>query len=161
MISVFLAATFFHAFLILGESPVKTGQLDFKPDIEAVETLVQIGKYHLNFKFVKGSDLTVLLEAGGGMDSNEWNRIAPALAQKTGATVVSYDRAGFGKSDLPENKHDMKEEIGWLWQGLQKLKLNENLILVGHSFGGWMIRLFASEHSGCCSGNGLCRSLYQ
>lgn len=113
---------------------------------EAVETLVQVGKYRLNFRVIEGGSLTILLEAGGGMDSREWNRIAPELAHKTGATVVSYDRAGFGKSDLPETPHDMREEVDWLWQGLQKLGLDKELILVGHSFGGWMIRLFSSEH---------------
>jgi pimeloyl-ACP methyl ester carboxylesterase/predicted alpha/beta superfamily hydrolase len=115
-------------------------------EIEAVETLVQVGKYHLNFKVIEGWDLTILLEAGGGMNSGEWNNLAPELARKTGATIVSYDRAGFGKSDLPETPHDMSEEVEWLWQGLQKLDLNKNLVLVGHSFGGWMIRLFESEH---------------
>jgi 3-oxoadipate enol-lactonase len=113
---------------------------------EAVETLVQVGKYRLNFQVIEGGSLTILLEAGGGMDSREWNRIAPELAHKTGATIVSYDRAGFGKSDLPETPHDMREEVDWLWQGLQKLGLDKELILVGHSFGGWMIRLFSSEH---------------
>jgi len=108
--------------------------------------LIQVGEYRLNFKVIKGGDLTILLEAGGGMDSSEWSRLAPDLARKTGATVVSYDRAGFGKSDLPETPLDMREEVDWLWQGLKKLELNKDLILVGHSFGGWMIRLFASEH---------------
>jgi pimeloyl-ACP methyl ester carboxylesterase len=114
--------------------------------IEAVETLLQIGKYRLNFQVIEGESLIILLEAGGGMDSREWNNLALELARKTGATIVSYDRAGFGKSDLPETPHDMREEVEWLWQGLQKLKLDKNLILVGHSFGGWMIRLIASEH---------------
>ena len=147
MINLFLAAVFFHVFLILVVSPVIAEHPHFNQDIEAIESLISIGQYHLNFKFIKGGDLTILLEAGGGMDSTEWSGLAPDLALKTGATVVSYDRAGFGKSDLPENKHDMKEEVEWLWLGLQKLKLNKNLILVGHSFGGWMIRLMASEHS--------------
>ncbi len=113
---------------------------------EPVETLVKVGKYHLNFKVIKGGSLTILLEAGGGMDSTEWFKLAPTLAQKTGATVVSYDRAGFGKSDLPETSQDMREEVDWLWQGLKQLGLDKNLILVGHSFGGWMIRLIASEY---------------
>jgi pimeloyl-ACP methyl ester carboxylesterase len=115
-------------------------------EAETVETLVQVGEYRLNFQVIKGNDLTIVLEAGGGMDSSEWSRLAPKIAQKTGATVVAYDRAGFGKSDLPETSHDMREEVDWLWQGLQKLGVNKDLILVGHSFGGWMIRLFASEH---------------
>lgn len=113
---------------------------------EAVEILVQVGKYRLNFQVIEGGEPTILLEAGGGMDSRVWNNIAAELARKTGATIVSYDRAGFGKSDLPETPGDMREEVDWLWQGLQKLKLDKNLTLVGHSFGGWMIRLFASEH---------------
>lgn len=115
-------------------------------EIETVESLIDVGEYRLNFKVIKGQEFTILLESGGGMDSKEWTRIAPELARKTKAAIVSYDRAGFGKSDLPETPGDMREEVEWLWRGLKKLKLDTNLILVGHSFGGWMIRLFASEH---------------
>ncbi len=142
----FLAAALFFPFLTLSVSLVQASRLLSNQEVEVIETLVQVGKYRLNFQVIKGGNLTILLEAGGGMDSREWNKIAPELASKTGATVVSYDRAGFGKSDLPETPHDMCEEVEWLWQGLQKLNLDKNLILVGHSFGGWMIRLFASEH---------------
>lgn len=130
----------------LGAAPVQASWRLQNQELKAVETLVQIGKYRLNFQVIEGGSLTILLEAGGGMDSREWNRIAPELARKTGATIVSYDRAGFGKSDLPETPHDMREEVDWLWQGLQKLGLDKELILVGHSFGGWMIRLFSSQH---------------
>jgi pimeloyl-ACP methyl ester carboxylesterase len=113
---------------------------------ESVERQVKVGEYRLNFKVIKGSNLNILLEAGGGMDSTEWTKMAPVLAQKTGATVISYDRAGFGKSDLPETPYDMREEVDWLWQALIQLDLDKNLILAGHSYGGWLIRLIASEH---------------
>ncbi|MBN1224986.1 MAG: alpha/beta hydrolase [Candidatus Aminicenantes bacterium] len=116
-------------------------------ELKTVETMVQVGKYRLNFKVIKGSRLTILLEAGGGMDSTEWSKMVPELAKKTGGTVVSYDRAGFGKSDLPETpSSDMREEGDWLWQGLKQLGLAKNLILVGHSYGGWLIRLIANDH---------------
>jgi pimeloyl-ACP methyl ester carboxylesterase len=141
-----LIVALFCSFWISEMSPVRASSLMPNQEIEAVESLIQVGKYRLNFQVIKGNNPTILLEAGGGMDSREWNKIAPELARKTGATVVSYDRAGFGKSDLPEIPHDMREEVEWLWEGLQKLELDKNLILVGHSFGGWMIRLFASEH---------------
>ena len=129
-----------------GAVPARASYPPLNQEIKAVETLVQVGKYRLNFQVVEGRSPAILLEAGGGMDSRVWNNIAAELARKTGATIISYDRAGFGKSDLPETPLDMREEIGWLWQGLQKLSLDKDLILVGHSFGGWMIRLFASEH---------------
>lgn len=119
---------------------------------EPVETLIQIGKYRLNFQVIKGGGLTILCEAGGGMGLTEWSKLAPVLAKKTGATVVSYDRAGFGKSDLPETPYDMHEELDWLWQGLKQLGLDKNLILMGHSYGGWLIRLIASEHPGAIKG---------
>jgi pimeloyl-ACP methyl ester carboxylesterase len=142
----FLVAAGALSFWALGTAPVQASCPLLNQEVEAVETLVQVGKYRLNFRVIEGGSPTILLEAGGGMDSREWNNIASQLAPKTGATIVSYDRAGFGKSDLPETPGDMREEVDWLWQGLQKLKLDKDLILVGHSFGGWMIRLFASGH---------------
>jgi pimeloyl-ACP methyl ester carboxylesterase len=146
-ITFFLAAASYLTLLIFSPTPFRAEPPPSpQQDFEVVESLVKTGKYHLNFKVIEGGDLVILLESGGGMDSNEWTEFAPKLAAKTGATIVFYDRAGFGKSDLPENKQDMKQEIAWLWRGLQKLELDKNLILVGHSFGGWMIRLFASEH---------------
>jgi pimeloyl-ACP methyl ester carboxylesterase len=145
-ISNFLVVVFFLTFWMLGVSPTQATCPMSNQEIEAVEILVQVENCRLNFRVIEGENLTILLEAGGGMDSREWNNLAPELASKTGATIVSYDRAGFGKSDLPETPLDMREEVEWLWQGLQKLKLQKDLILVGHSFGGWMIRLFASEH---------------
>ena len=145
-IGSFLAVAFFLSFWTLWVSPIQAAYPQSNQEIETVETLVQVGEYRLNFLVIKGGSLTIVLEAGGGMHSTEWSKLAPELARKTGATVVSYDRAGFGKSDLPETPHDMREEVDWLWQGLKKLGLNKNLILVGHSFGGWMVRLCASEH---------------
>jgi pimeloyl-ACP methyl ester carboxylesterase len=145
-INIFLVVAFFLSFWTFGLLSAHATCPLSDQEIEAVETLVQVGKYRLNFKVIEGGNLTILLEAGGGMDSTEWNNLAPELAQKTGATIVSYDRAGFGKSELPETPQDMQEEVEWLWQGLQKLDLEEGLILVGHSYGGWMIRLIASEH---------------
>jgi pimeloyl-ACP methyl ester carboxylesterase len=113
---------------------------------EAVEKLVDVGGYNLNFRIIPGHGQAILLEAGGGMDSNAWNVLAPRLARATGATVIAYDRAGFGKSDLPETKYDLREDTATLWRGLRALGLDRNLVLVGHSYGGFLIRFEAAEH---------------
>ena len=43
-----------------------------------------------------------VLDAGGGNDASYWNALVPVLAQQTGATVVTYDRTGSGRSsDVP------------------------------------------------------------
>lgn len=150
--TVFLAVALLLAFLGSGTTAFLVGPCLADQELEAIETMIPVGKYRLNFKVIRGGSLTILLESGGGNDSTEWDRIAPDLAQKTGATVVSYDRAGLGKSDLPETPYDMREEIDWLWKGLKQLELDENLILVGHSYGGWLIRLIANDHSDAIRG---------
>jgi len=113
---------------------------------QAVEKLVDVGGYNLNFRMIPGQGHAILLESGGGMDSTEWNALAPRLALETGATVIAYDRAGFGKSDLPEMKYDLREDTAALWRGLRTLGLDRDLILVGHSYGGFLIGFEASEH---------------
>jgi pimeloyl-ACP methyl ester carboxylesterase len=119
---------------------------------EAVEKLVNVGQYSLNFRVIPGKGPAILLESGGGMDSTEWSALAPLLARETGATVIAYDRAGFGKSDLPETKYDLHEDTEALWRGLRQLGLDQNLILVGHSYGGFLIRFEAGEHHGSVKG---------
>lgn len=107
------------------------------------EQLIDVGDCRLNFRWIRGRDIVVLLEAGGGMDSGEWDTIGPAVARRSGASVVVYDRAGFGKSDLPDLPCEMGREAAWLFLGLKKLSLERRLVLVGHSYGGWMIKLMA------------------
>jgi pimeloyl-ACP methyl ester carboxylesterase len=111
-----------------------------------IDTLVSIDGFRLNFRIYRAGRPTILLEAGGGMDHTEWDAIAPELSKKTGATVVSYDRAGFGRSDLPEHPCDIEIEAGWLWKAMKRLEFKKDIVLVGHSYGGWMIRIEASEN---------------
>jgi len=100
----------------------------------------------LHFVVLRGEGPGVLLEAGGGEDLTQWDRIPQAIRARSGATVISYSRAGFGRSDLPDTAYDMEQEVNWLMSGLRRLGLDHDLILVGHSYGGWLIRLIAHEH---------------
>jgi len=99
----------------------------------------------LHFVVWPGGGPVILLESGGGEDLTQWDDIPREIVSRTGATVVTYSRAGFGESDLPESPYDMREEVGWLLEALRQLQLNRDLVLVGHSFGGWFIRLIAQE----------------
>lgn len=100
----------------------------------------------LHFVVWNGMGPVILLESGGGENLSQWAHLAPKLRKETGVTVVAYSRAGFGASDLPETPYDMEEELGWLMDGLRRLELDHDLVLVGHSYGGWLIRLIADEH---------------
>jgi len=108
--------------------------------------LLDVGGCRLYFSVIHGSETLLVLEVGGGTDSTFWGSFPMDLAQATGATVVAYDRAGFGKSDLPETPYDMIEEIDWFMTGMRQLGLDHHMILLGHSYGGWLIRLTASRY---------------
>lgn len=72
--------------------------------------LVDVGGYRLNFRVIPGRAPTIVLESGGGADSSQWSSLQPELARVTGLAVVSYDRAGFGDSDLPSRPYNGFEE---------------------------------------------------
>jgi pimeloyl-ACP methyl ester carboxylesterase len=115
-------------------------------EIQAVETLVDVGGCRLNFSVIPGSETTIVLEVGGGTDASQWGSFPILVAQETGATVITYDRAGFGKSDFPETPYNMVEEVDWGMEGLHQLGFDKDIILMGHSYGGWLIRLTASRY---------------
>lgn len=111
-----------------------------------VDSMVAVDGVRLHFQVIEGESPIILLESGGGDDLSSWKGLPMDIARETGATVVSYSRPGFGRSELPEGPCDMKEEAGWLWKGLVKLGYDRDLILVGLSYGGWMIRLEANDN---------------
>lgn len=143
----FLVFLVLFLFLVLGLAFARPVQAQAAERLaQAVDRSVDVGGYHLHFRVIPGQGPAILLESGGGLDATEWNALAPRLAQETGATVVAYDRAGFGQSDLPETPYDLREDTAALWRGLRSLGLDRDLVLVGHSYGGFLIRFEAAEH---------------
>jgi pimeloyl-ACP methyl ester carboxylesterase len=110
------------------------------------DTLIDVGGYRLHFRIVPGraDRPVVVLDAGGGLDADEWRTLQPRLASETGSVVVSYDRAGFGSSDLPSTPFDFRREVEGLHTGLQALGFADRIVLVGHSYAGFTLQLYAS-----------------
>jgi pimeloyl-ACP methyl ester carboxylesterase len=85
---------------------------------------------------------SVVLEAGLGGTSLEWSRVQPEVARLT--RVCSRDRAGYGWSDAvpgPRTAMVGAEELRALLAGA---RVPGPYVLVGHSFGGLVVRLFAA-----------------
>jgi len=87
---------------------------------------------------------TVILEAGAGDFSVDWSLLQPAVARL--ARVCSYDRAGSGWSDLGPRPRTMHQQVWELHTLLKKAGVNPRLVLVGHSYGGWLVRLYAANY---------------
>jgi pimeloyl-ACP methyl ester carboxylesterase len=88
---------------------------------------------------------TVILEAGLAATSLSWATVQPLLAEF--AHVASYDRAGLGWSDdavSPATALDAARDLRLL---LQHAELPAPWILVGHSLGALIVRLFQQEYS--------------
>jgi pimeloyl-ACP methyl ester carboxylesterase len=86
----------------------------------------------------------VVIESGAGISSSMWWPIQDRLAELT--TVVTYDRAGLGCSDRTPLPRTVGQRVDDLAAMLDKLALEPPYVLVGWSYGGPMIRLFASRY---------------
>jgi pimeloyl-ACP methyl ester carboxylesterase len=81
----------------------------------------------------------VLFESGMGASSLAWATVAPAVAAHT--TTVVYDRAGLGRSPESEGPRDLDHLADDFEDVLGALPdLSRSVILVGHSWGGPIIR---------------------
>ncbi len=87
---------------------------------------------------------SVILEGGIPSTCLDWCKVQPAVAQFT--QVCSYDRAGFGWSDSGQSGYTSQDLVEQLHVLLARSGLPAPYILVGHSFGGLTVRLYASTY---------------
>lgn len=111
-----------------------------------LDTLMQVGRHRLHFHVLKGHSPAILFESGGGDDWTEWQPVLEAVHRATGATLITYDRAGFGSSSLDSSRTSLPQQLADLKTGLRQLHLDQELLLVAHSFGGYFATLFASSY---------------
>jgi pimeloyl-ACP methyl ester carboxylesterase len=111
------------------------------------EKYVNVGTHKIRLVMADlSSDYTIVLEAGGGRFSDVYDGIRDTLARATGYRVISYDRSGFGKSELGPGNLTALGEAEVLKKCLDSLDLEKNIILVGHSYGGFLIQLFTKQY---------------
>jgi pimeloyl-ACP methyl ester carboxylesterase len=106
---------------------------------------VDIGGYRLHLVCAGHGSPTVVLEAGWPSGAGVWNAVAPTIALHT--RVCAYDRAGEGQSDIgpaPRTPLHMVRELHLL---LSRAHVPGPYVLVGHSFGGLLVRLFAATYA--------------
>lgn len=103
-----------------------------------------VGGYYLHIHCMGKGDPTVIVDVGLGDDSTDWQIIQQTVAKSAHICVV--DRAGYGWSDFgpsPRTSEKIAAELAIL---LEKANLQPPFVLVGHSFGGYNIRLFAANY---------------
>jgi len=87
----------------------------------------------------------VVLEAGIAASSVSWSLVQSRIAALN-TTVLSYDRAGFGWSASAPTASTAAEAAEHLALLLDASGHNGPFVLVGHSFGGLIVRLFQQRY---------------
>ncbi len=87
---------------------------------------------------------TVVFEAGLGKGKDDWQAVFNGVAAKTHA--VAYDRAGIGKSEYSEAQRDGQQIVQELRAMLAAEDIPPPYVLVGHSLGGTIVKLFARSY---------------
>ena len=106
--------------------------------------LVNIGGHRLHLNCSGAGSPTIVLDAALGGSSLSWSLVQPAVSRQT--RTCSYDRAGFGWSDagpMPRTAARIAHELRVL---LERAGIPPPFVLVGHSFGGLVMRIFASRY---------------
>ena len=103
--------------------------------------LVDVGGHSLHINCVGEGSPTVILESGSGANSVDWANIQPEVANTT--RVCAYDRAGSGWSEPSPEPRDPQQIAGELHTLLGNAGIDGPYVLVGHSFGGLYVRMYA------------------
>jgi pimeloyl-ACP methyl ester carboxylesterase len=105
--------------------------------------LIDLGgwRVHLNCIGETNARPTVILEAGAGGFSVDWSLVQPAVARF--ARVCSYDRGGLGWSDLGPSPRTLRQVVSELHSLLEKAGERPPFVMVGHSYGGILVRQYA------------------
>ena len=123
-----------------------------QPARPAATQLIDVDGHKIAFHVTPGHDPTIVLDAGGGLDSSYWDTFLPELARRTGSKVITYDRAGFGKSDEVSGDWNVHSATRDLEVGLEKLHATHRLILVSHSLAGEIATYLVGQHPDWFSG---------
>lgn len=133
--------------LVCCRAPVNAQEQADGPPYPPPGRLIDIGGWRLHLNCTgeaRPGQPTVVLEAGKGDFSVEWSLVQPNLARS--ARVCSYDRAGDGWSDLGPHPRTMRQIVFELHTLLERAGEQSSVVLVGHSYGGWLVRLYQATY---------------
>lgn len=106
--------------------------------------LIDVGGFRLHLNCAGEGTPSVVLDAALGASSISWSLVQPELARVT--RVCSCDRAGLGWSEagpMPRTAGRGADELHVL---LERAGVPPPYVLVGHSFGGLVMRIFAKRY---------------
>ncbi len=109
-----------------------------------------IDGHHLTYRVLGSGKPVVVMISGLGNGMATFDGVAPDIAK--GATVIIYDRAGYGGSDPIPGSRDAAAAAQELDALLKQSNIPGPYVLIGHSLGGLFAEYFAAIHPEQVSG---------
>src|SRR3954466_4635408 len=123
------------AALTLWSAPGQPSAIDRVADVNGL-------KLHVTCDGVRASGTPlVVLEAGAGNGAKTWNNVFAPIAQF--ARVCAYDRPGLGTSEQTSQPRRPEDIVSTLHALLADIHELPPYVMVGHSWGGEIVRLYA------------------
>jgi pimeloyl-ACP methyl ester carboxylesterase len=138
----FSMADFFRLMVWVGLFGVGVCLADEVP--KAPGKMVDLGGHRLHVNCVGQGSPTVVVENGLGDFSFDWVLVKTRVARF--ARICTYDRAGYAWSDPGPKPRTFAQLNLELRDALKKLGETGPYVLVGHSFGGPVVRNFAATY---------------
>ncbi|GGU85376.1 alpha/beta fold hydrolase [Lentzea flava] len=126
--------------------PRQKSPLDLDPGVGLTEHIIVLpdGRRLRTVVAGEGPGPLVVFEAGMSAPAACWVHTQREVSAR--ARTLSYDRAGYGGSDIDPHDRTLDRIVNDLTAMLDALGEAEPVVLVGHSWGGPIIRLFADRH---------------
>ncbi|WMW80054.1 alpha/beta hydrolase [Undibacterium cyanobacteriorum] len=111
---------------------------------QGTEKMVTVSNGQLHSIEAGEGPYTVIFESGFMSDLSVWHKVAPAITKQ--AKIIVYSRAGVGKSPARSQPLNLSQHTDELKQLIDGLQIKTPIVLVGHSYGGWVVREFAAKY---------------
>jgi len=116
--------------------------------IETITSRIDVGGYELHTQTRGQGKHTIIFESGAGDDSSVWtdSGIFEEIAKDNQAIV--YNRAGYAPSDAAtsDEPRDINQLAKELHEVITEVAKQDQVILVGHSLGGPIIRAYTKAY---------------
>ena len=135
--SLYCLPLFTHSCASIQHNPIDIGS--------CAQEILDIDGNHIWVNKEGSGSVTVVFEAGFGNDSTVWSEIAPQV-RKMGAQTFVYDRSGIVNSTINTNiPYSIKSDVHILKTALASCGIQAPMLLVGHSYGGGISLMAASD----------------
>lgn len=105
--------------------------------------MVDVGNYKLYTESLGKGNHTLVFESGLGDNYESWYKL---LSLSETNQIIAYNRAGYEPSETAANERSIVQLAEDLHQVILSKSENNQVILVGHSLGGAVIRYYAVQH---------------